>query len=338
MKCPVCKTECTGNSCCPECGFDQLNLEFLNRADAETWMHAVVWPYREEYWIRMKSEFSIVDRCLVEFNIDRWKLKNPNAIKIIPIIPYGVSEIGRGVFSLFSGTNNIDGVEIPSTVKIIGVLAFDHCKLHEVVLPAGVTEICSSAFSGCRIHKLTLNNGLEIIGKEAFHSTCLPELHIPASVKRIDDGAFYSVNRITLDKNNKYFQVIDGCLYDCEGRLIVNANSSADSIEIRKGTKVIAASAFSWNQRISVLLFPDGVQEIREFAATQCRNLQTVVIPNSVKFIGRSVFVGGNNIKIFCEAPSKPNGWDENWLAYCNAEVIWGNSWHYNESKKPVLN
>ena len=337
MKCPVCKTDLLNSEFCNECGFDQLNPEFLNRTDAELWLQTVVWPHREDYWLRMKSEFRITDRCLTGFDIEQWKRKNPNATQIIPCIPYGVSEIGRDVFSLFSRTNNIDGVEIPPTVKRIGVLAFSNCKLHELILPSSVTEICSSAFSACRMNRLILNNGLEIIGKEAFHSTCLSHLHIPASVTQIDDGAFYSINRITLEEGNKSFKIIDGCLYDNENRLIVSANCSASTITIQRNTRIIASHAFSWNQRLKMLMFTDGIQEIREFAVTQCHSLQTVVIPHSVKIVGRSVFAGCKKLKIFCESRSKPDGWDDNWNAYSDAEVFWGGTWYYDESGTPAL-
>lgn len=337
MKCPVCKTDIHTSDYCTECGFDKLNPEFVNREEAESWMQTVVWPYREDYWLRMKWEFRIVNRCLTEFDIELWKKKNPNATRIIPQIPYGVTEIGRGVFSLFSKTNSIDDVEIPSSVKRIGSLSFSHCKLNSLILPSSVREIESAAFASSQFNELILNDGLEIIGKEAFHSTCLKILHIPASVTRIDDGAFYSVNRITLAEDNKCFRIIAGCLYDNAERLIVSTNRTASTITIQKWTKTIAESAFSWNQCIKTLVFTEGVQEIREFAATQCHRLQTAVIPHSVKTVGKSIFAGCKELRIFCEAKSKPAGWDDNWNAYCDAEVFWGGAWYYDELGMPAL-
>ena len=49
MLCPVCKSECGTENVCKECGFDQLQVEFLSRDDAVHWMDTVVVPYREKY-------------------------------------------------------------------------------------------------------------------------------------------------------------------------------------------------------------------------------------------------------------------------------------------------
>lgn len=46
MKCPVCKTECSGYDRCPQCGFDDLRTDFLNQEDANDWLENVVVPYR----------------------------------------------------------------------------------------------------------------------------------------------------------------------------------------------------------------------------------------------------------------------------------------------------
>lgn len=49
MNCPVCKTECTNETVCPECGFTEVGKVFLNIEDANQWIDFVVSPYRIEY-------------------------------------------------------------------------------------------------------------------------------------------------------------------------------------------------------------------------------------------------------------------------------------------------
>lgn len=55
MKCPVCKTDCSGFQKCPECGFDQLNKTFINKEEAVFWEQQVVIPYRNTYLFTAKS-------------------------------------------------------------------------------------------------------------------------------------------------------------------------------------------------------------------------------------------------------------------------------------------
>ena len=95
MKCPVCKTECTGNSCCPECDFDQINTVFVNKDDANAWIQNVVIPFREEYWLRKKSQFTIIDGVLEKYTGQDTTVE----------VPYGVIVIGKDAFS--SRENNV---------------------------------------------------------------------------------------------------------------------------------------------------------------------------------------------------------------------------------------
>ena len=55
MKCPVCKTECSGYDRCPQCGFDQLNKTFSSKEEAMFWEQQVVVPYRNTHFFTPKS-------------------------------------------------------------------------------------------------------------------------------------------------------------------------------------------------------------------------------------------------------------------------------------------
>lgn len=50
MKCPVCKTECSGYDHCPNCGFEQLNMVFINSDEANLWKEETVKPYRDVFF------------------------------------------------------------------------------------------------------------------------------------------------------------------------------------------------------------------------------------------------------------------------------------------------
>lgn len=50
MRCPVCKTECTGYDSCPNCGFEQLNKVFINSDEANLWKEETVRPYRRSFF------------------------------------------------------------------------------------------------------------------------------------------------------------------------------------------------------------------------------------------------------------------------------------------------
>ena len=142
MKCPVCKTECHELNTCPECGFKQLNPEFINRADMENWIQNVVWPHRERYWERIKSIFQIKNRRLFKVDLNYWTTQNPNATEIILSIPYGVECVASNCFCELipiDGPANphkelppLRSVYIPKTVSTIESWAFDSVTRIEV--------------------------------------------------------------------------------------------------------------------------------------------------------------------------------------------------------------
>ena len=89
---------------------------------------------------------------------------------------------------------------IPSSVEIIGVLAFVDCtSLKTINIPSGVKTIESNAFDGCTgLSSLNLNNGLISIGGAAFRGCeSLSSITIPNSVRTIIDYAFTSCSNIT---------------------------------------------------------------------------------------------------------------------------------------------
>ena len=65
------------------------------------------------------------------------------------------------------------------------------------------------------------------------------------------------------------------------------------------------------------------VKSIKSYAFYGCSNLSSIVIPESVTTIGKHAFGGCSNLTIYCEAESKPEGWDDDWNS-SNCTVIWG--------------
>ena len=82
------------------------------------------------------------------------------------------------------------------------------------------------------------------------------------------------------------------------------------------------------------LTLENGIKSIGVGAFSDCTNLNNVVIPESVEFIGGYAFIRCNRLHyIWCEASQKPSGWDEEWDAKVSSfeftKVYWAKSWHY---------
>ena len=209
----------------------------------------------------------------------------------------------------FSSDQGIEKIVLPNTITSIGYEAFRGCSdLREIIIPASVTYIGSDAFASC--------NRLEIIQIESLESWCnihfddehanplcngaslylkdemLTDIVIPSTVASISSYAFYNYKWLT-------------------------------KVTISAGVETIGFGAFYNCLNLAEVVIPDGLVEIRGSAFLLCKALTEIVIPDSVNSVGEKAFYFCDNLKIYCEAETKPSGWNLNWNK-SERPVTWG--------------
>lgn len=105
------------------------------------------------------------------------------------VFPTGVRSIGPWAF----GGCKVTSIEIPNTVKSIGMSAFYGCaNLSSVVIPEGVNEIGCSAFHNCiSLTDIIIPNGVSVVESQVFYGcTSLSNVDIPSGVSEIGGSAF----------------------------------------------------------------------------------------------------------------------------------------------------
>ena len=105
-----------------------------------------------------------------------------------------VKSIGEGF-----ANDNIEGINIPDTVKYIGFFACVCKNLKEIHIPDSVTDLEEGAFSRCiSLRSVNISNSLTTINDSVFeHCESLTTVSIPESVKSIGNNSFDSC--ISLD-------------------------------------------------------------------------------------------------------------------------------------------
>ena len=90
-----------------------------------------------------------------------------------------------------------------------------------------------------------------------------------------------------------------------------------------KPVTAIGDGAFYMMLGLSSISIPNSITSIGAGAFLWCLELTNITIPSSVKNIGNDAFYLCQNLTIYCEAESKPDGWDKSWNV-SNCPVVWG--------------
>ncbi len=244
--------------------------------------------------------------------------KNKTALKYVKI-PEGVTKIGTDAFR-YSGLVQID---LPDSLLTIGSSSLSSCKLINLVIPRGVilieayalcwySTICSmrvdpnnTVYTSCDSQGKELN-AILTKADHTFVSGCINTVEIPNGIQTLDVGAF-------------------------AGRTIT-------TIEIPNTVTQFKNEVFSNCTSLTSLVIPSSVTTIKGHCFNNTPKLKTIVIPASVTTTGANIFNGWNNTQtVYIEATEIPSGWNENWNVNCNAQILMGNEWHY-ENGVPVAN
>lgn len=187
------------------------------------------------------------------------------------VISSGIVNIGS---SAFANCGDLTNVLIADGVTNIGEDAFEECpSLISATVPGSVTMLGSGAFVECAsLTTVTLGDGVASIGDYAFaECPMLTAASIPGSVTNIGQfpfGACDSLSAISVDAGNKFYESINGALYDAA-----------------RYTLIECPGGFAGNYSI-----PDGVITVEQGAFDDCRSLSSVSVPSSVTNIGDSAF------------------------------------------------
>ena len=193
------------------------------------------------------------------------------------VLPDGLTEIGG---SAFKECVSLRSIHIPDQVGILENGVFGGCtSLSEVNGMAGVTEIRDGAFEGC---------------------VSLASFTVGLLVERIEAGAFSgcaSIESFAVDADNTSFDESDGAVTSDDGTslVLVPAGITGEYM-VPEGVTTLNDDLFA-GSLLSVIIFPDSVQEVQSSVVSGCDNLVRVHIGASVSSIGSSLFYGCPNLE-----------------------------------------
>ena len=220
-------------------------------------------------------------------------------------MPEGLTSIGR---SAFSSCYKLEQLVIPSTVRSIDARAFHGCSaLNKINIPQGIKSLADGVLSNSGIKTLDIPSSVNYIGERAF-SNCksllsinlpdgltllnyglfeeceqLSDIQIPSTVTTIKEDAFNGCKALKTITLPASLSTLENEPYSGSG--IFSGCSALKSILVEAGNKYFESdgTALYNKTKDTLICFPRGVTD--------------VVIPQSVKTIGRKAFFGCDSLQ-----------------------------------------
>ena len=163
-----------------------------------------------------------------------------------------------------------------------------------------VISIVGEAFYKCdKLTSITIPQSITSIGNFAFRECkALKSISIPKNVISIGEGAFFLCNNlesITVENGNLFYNSKGNCLIETASKtLILGCKNSI--IPTDGSVTSIGEAAFHNCRELQSIIIPDSVILIGGGAFYDCKELQSIIIPDSVILIDRGAFYGCSSL------------------------------------------
>ncbi len=237
------------------------------------------------------SEF----RYITDSLSDKYGVYNFNIVKGLSsrcgikkiTIPEGVTELP---YATFAYCKNLREVNLPSTLKKIGMKAFHYANIDEIVLPHGLEEIGSQAMGGCKNEEIVLPESVVKLDKDCFKGY--------GKLFGADTTSGYSkLKKIKIPKN--ITEIPAGCFMFCE---------KLETVILHDNVKKIGLDAFAGCCNLKGIDLPESI-EVIDSGAFEFSGYEKFTVTKNFKKLS-CIFKRCNDLKVLKIENSQVIDWE----------------------------
>lgn len=212
-----------------------------------------------------------------------------------------VTEIKKAAFY---NCNRLMTINLPDNLTEINSSTFWQCyNLRAIVLPSKITQIGDWAFYDCEsFMNIVFPDELKVIGDRAF-ARCynLKSIDLPDRIETIGSGAFAfdtKLQKINLNKNNQFFSVKDGVLFNKDQSELLCCPGAMDNYYSMPDTvKEIDMFGFAGCEKLEYIVNLNNIAKIGGFAFNECKNLKQINLGENITYLSEEMFGECKNLE-----------------------------------------
>lgn len=223
---------------------------------------------------------------IVGFDGNEKSITIPSEIDLKPVVTIGEEA--------FYCNESIEEVLFEGNVESIGLKSFYECEnLTSVIFCDSIEVISTEAFAYCyNLTNVVFPENLTEIGEDSFVETAITNITIPERVSTLWNNAFGSCDyllSIDVANGNEDYSSVDGVLYNKNQTKLICCPAGKENINIVDTVLQIDKKAFYFAKNINEIILPESVSRIGDEAFFGT-SISQITIPKKVSFIGEYVF------------------------------------------------
>lgn len=217
----------------------------------------------------------------------------------------GLTSIGR---SAFSSCYKLEQLVIPSTVRSIDARAFHGCSaLNKINIPQGIKSLADGVLSYSGIKTLDIPSSVNYIGERAFSNcTSLQSINLPEGLTLLNYGLFEKCKQLSdIQIPSTVTTIKEDAFNDCKALKTITLPASLSTLE---NEPYSSGGIFSGCSALKSILIEAGnkyfesdgtalYNKAKDTLICFPRGVTDVVVPQSVKTIGRKAFFGCDSLQ-----------------------------------------